>query len=42
MGGGETEIKLAQMLSLGNLQFSWEFLFQKLGEQNTTSSLGGE
>lgn len=42
VGGGETEIKLAQMLSLGNLQFSWEFLFQKLGEQNTTSSLGGE
>ena len=33
-GGGETEIKLAQMLSLENLQVSWELLFQKLGEQN--------
>ena len=29
-GGGETEIKLAQMLSLENLQVSWEVLFQNL------------
>lgn len=33
-GGGETEVKLAQMLSLEILQVSCERLFQKLGEQN--------
>lgn len=43
MGRGETEVKVAQLLPSGNLQFSWEIVLWKLGEETKTAfSLGGE
>lgn len=45
VGGGETEIQVAQMSLLGNLQFSRELEFRKLGNMEkrtlTTAFLGG-
>lgn len=36
MGGEEIKIKMAQMLPMGNLQRTWELVFQKLNPEKRT------